>query len=547
MITLRDYQNDAVNAIAKELRTENNALVIAPTGAGKTVILGAAISRIREEHERVLVIQHTGELLSQNKKTVEIINPGVPTSIVKAEDKDTSGIIIFASIQTLSRGDYLPQFLDECPVDILVIDEAHHCAAKTYVKVVRALRLRNPKLKIIGVTATPNRADKKHLSVIFNRACYSILLSYLIDSKLLVPPHTYHIVLSKDSIKEQEKEEEPAPGESIAIKDVVNFIKSDESEREIVMHWQQKAHNRKTVAFCSTIYDALALEANFKATGIKSYHVNGCLEEKERERILKEFSEDECASVLTNVSALGEGWDCPAVSCVILKRSYSQRSPYLQMIGRGLRTHPGKEDCIILDFGLSSERHGSLDEELQKERAYTKRGPAIEENVKRPVFDIQEILSKDVDLDELNVFRQSRYRFETINERMHICPGRDLFIAVLKDKESEVYNGFIATKIEGKWEASHRRFAKKRECLYSLENALNKALSDETKWYSLRTADSKKKPPTKKQVEELAARGCKQTFKTSSQASAFLTAIYHNRIIADFERMIIEENLPIQT
>lgn len=138
----------------------------------------------------------------------------------------------------------------------------------------------------------------------------------------------------------------------------------------VVKHWKEKAGDRQTVAFCSTVAHAEAVAASFNGSGVPTVIVHGEMSDVERNAVLAEYTEGR-AQVIVNVAVLTEGWDHPPTSCVILLRPSSYKSTMIQMIGRGLRTidpaeYPDlvKKDCVVLDFGTSTLLHGSLEQDV---------------------------------------------------------------------------------------------------------------------------------------------------------------------------------------
>ena len=138
---------------------------------------------------------------------------------------------------------------------------------------------------------------------------------------------------------------------------------------QVIEHWLDKARNRKTVIFCSTVAHAKDVTKSFNNHNINAVLVHGGLSDKERKDALASYESGKI-NIVVNVAVLTEGWDYQPTSCVILLRPSSYKSTMIQMIGRGLRTvdpdiYPKiiKEDCIILDFGTSTLTHGSLEQD----------------------------------------------------------------------------------------------------------------------------------------------------------------------------------------
>ena len=358
---LRKYQEVAVDAASTALDDKGNTLVVAPTGAGKTIMLSALIGKRFKKGEQVLVLQHRDELVSQNSTKFNRVNENITTSEVNASVKDWSADTVFAMVQTLSR----EKNLDNMPkVDLIVVDEAHHTVADTYQRIINQAKKANEGVQIVGFTATPNRGDKAGLRGIFNNCSHQIEISTLIDEGFLVRPKTFVIDVGvQGELREVRKT--IADFDMEAVEKIMNRRAVNV---KVVEEWQRRCIGRKTIAFCSTIKHATDLCEEFQIAGVNAKIVTGDTHKDEREEILHELVHGDI-EVVVNVAVLTEGFDAPPVSCIILTRPCSYKSTMVQMIGRGLRTidpeeYPGviKTDCTVLDFGTSILSHGSLDD-----------------------------------------------------------------------------------------------------------------------------------------------------------------------------------------
>ena len=358
---LRPYQKVAVSDACTALDKHRNTLVVAPTGAGKTIMLSALVGERHKKGKRVLVIQHRDELVAQNKEKFEKVNPYITTSIVNGTVKHWDGDAVFSMIQTMSRDRNLR---DRPLFDMVVIDEGHHAAAPTYTKVINAVREDNDDAEIVGFTATPNRGDGKGLRSIFNNCAHQIELATLIREGFLVRPKSYIVDLGVgdqlDQVTKRGKEYDMEEVAAIMDRQVIND--------RIVSEWEDKAGDRKTVVFCSTVAHAEHVCDAFVSAGIRADYVTGETDKQKRAEMLYnlEFGD---LQVIVNVAVLTEGFDAPPVSCIILTRPCSQKGTMVQMIGRGLRIldpelYPDviKTDCVVMDFGTSIITHGGLDE-----------------------------------------------------------------------------------------------------------------------------------------------------------------------------------------
>lgn len=356
---LRPRQREFVSRVDAALTKHGNTLAVAPTGFGKSCSMSAVGLALGG---RGLVLQHRDELVDQNRKTYRRVAPSAETDVFNADRKRWSPGVTFGMVQTLAGEDNL----ESMPaLDWVIVDECHHVAAETYRRIINKARERNPKAKVFGVTATPQRGDKKALIEIFNNVADVVQLSEVIAAGDLVRPRVFVIDCGLRS-------------ELSGIKRVSDF---DQLEVEAIMdkeavtgrvieEWKKLAGDRQTVVFASTVKHAEHVCEAFEKEGIKAGVITGEMSKGDRARVLGDFEKGRL-QVLLNVAVLTEGWDCQTVSCVILLRKCSYKGTMTQMIGRGLRKvdperHPGvyKSDCIVMDFGYSILNNGDLNTDV---------------------------------------------------------------------------------------------------------------------------------------------------------------------------------------
>lgn len=157
---LRPRQKLFVERSLAALSTRDNTLGVAPTGAGKTIMLSSVTGRMTGDGAKACVLAHRDELTSQNRAKFARVNPDTETSVVDATTKSWHGQVTFAMAPTLSRASNLAAMPK---LDLLVIDEAHHAVAESYRRIIDRVRDANPEARVFGVTATPNRGDRKGL------------------------------------------------------------------------------------------------------------------------------------------------------------------------------------------------------------------------------------------------------------------------------------------------------------------------------------------------------------------------------------------------
>jgi len=455
---LRPRQVEFADKAVAALEKRGNTIGVAPTGFGKTVVISEITRRvlagIQGRRPRALILQHRDELVAQNVRTFDDICAGAySTSIIDGKFLDPHGDVIFGMVQSLAREtkrEHLP------PVDLVVTDETHHSAAKTYLAIYDHMRALNPDCKLMGVTATANRADKKTLRGVYDNVCDIVTLTEVIRSGGLVPPIAKVIDLGvQDDLMRVRR-----TAADFDMREVEKIMNVRAHTDAIIQKWQQTAIDRQTVVFCSTVQHAKDVAEAFRGAGYSAACVEGKMSRAERARILEDFERREI-QVITNVMVLTEGWDCQTVSCIMLLRPCSAHSTMIQMIGRGLRKvdperFPGvlKSDCIVLDFGTSLLTHQTLDQDIElteEERKRQKKCPKCASPVPAgagqcpicghtlpkpergegggpPTAEL-----KEFGMAEINILEASPFRWETFCGGMvHIATSFDTWAAVIQ-------------------------------------------------------------------------------------------------------------------
>lgn len=370
---LRTYQKRLVDNAEKALEAYGNTLGVAATGAGKTIMIGELLRRLGGKQ---LVLQHRQELVMQNMSKFKRINENASCGLWTADAKTFKKQTTFAMVQSLVRhAAKMPAF------DVVCVDEAHHIAAPSFEKIIEEAKNKNPNLKLVGFTATPKRGDKKGLRKFFNNICDQITIKELVSLGFLVPPKAFVINIGSTQEDLQKLGNASDFGEQ---GEVAKILNTEQVNAEVIRHFKKHCQTpngyRPTIIFCSTIKHALDVADNFNKAGINAGVVHGEMSSAERKAALDMLANGKI-SVLTNVMVLTEGFDFPPVSCVVLLRKSSEKSTFIQMAGRGLRTvnpqeFPGivKKDCIIMDFGTSIVTHGDLmsEADLGRDREKTK-------------------------------------------------------------------------------------------------------------------------------------------------------------------------------
>jgi DNA repair protein RadD len=361
----RDYQRAAVAAARDKTASDGNTLLMLPVGSGKTCIAGFYVREeaARDPAAKFLVVQHTDELIEQNQRTIARIT-GLPSSVVKAERDDWSGRVVFGSVQTLGRARRRERM---APVSHLVIDECHRAAADSYQALIGHARSLRPDLKLLGLSATPERGDGRSLRRTFSNVGYHLPIGALIEQGILVPPRTFTIDLGvSDALAGIE-----AGADDYDMRQAETVLNRSVLNEAVVAHWSERAPDRRTIAFCATVAHAEAVAAAFRDAGVTASTITGAMPTNERTDRIARFDAGD-PQVLTNCMVLTEGFDSQPVGCIVILRPMLHKGTFIQAIGRGLRKvdperFPGivKTDCIVLDFAGAAQRHGSIEMETR--------------------------------------------------------------------------------------------------------------------------------------------------------------------------------------
>lgn len=340
---LRPYQQEAREAIQREWSEgKKRTLLVLPTGCGKTIVFSKVIEDRVREGERVLVLAHRGELLDQASDKLEK-STGLKTATEKAEQTSVGSFfrVVVGSVQTMQREKRLSQFPPDY-FDTIVVDEAHHCISDGYQRVLQHFEQSN----VLGVTATPDRGDMRNLGTYFESLAYEYTLPKAIKEGFLSPIKALTIPLKLDlsAVKQQAGD--------FSTKDLGTAL--DPYLYQIADEMAKHCKNRKSVVFLPLVKTSKKFRDILNERGFRAAEVNG--ESKDRAEILDDFENDKY-NVLCNSMLLTEGWDSPAVDCIVVLRPTKVRSLYSQMVGRGTRLFPGKEELLLLDFLWHTERH----------------------------------------------------------------------------------------------------------------------------------------------------------------------------------------------
>ena len=352
---LYPYQENAVQHAVTMLNERGNSLIVAGTGAGKTIMMAAAIGRfyngfyaVNKRKPHVLVLVHRTEIHGQNHSKFSRVCPEIPTSEVTASKKSLRGNVHFGMVQTVAG--LLEEFAQAGSFfDLIVIDEAHHAKASTYEAIINWNQGGKPNACLLGVTATPNRGDKLPLIHLFDNF-YQITTKFLIDSHYLVRPRFVDLSpvfdIEKDGKLINEKGrlskncKMDLQGKALISNLCGEYLREKEPGKSVIF---TPSHE-----FGAHVYEAL------KAEGRNPAYLSLGLDDVTRKNELERFEAGD-AEELINVDICTEGYDFPPLRNVVDFDTNGTHSQWVQKVGRGLRTADGKTSCTVIDFGGNIE------------------------------------------------------------------------------------------------------------------------------------------------------------------------------------------------
>lgn len=365
-LTLRDYQEECVQAhfdwFARN--REGNPLFVVPTGGGKSLIIAEFIRRTLHAwpKTRFIVLTHVKELIEQNH--AEFVSHWgeafAPAGIYSAGlgQRDTTDRVLFAGIQSVyDRAHTLGSF------DLVLVDEAHlvpKSGQGRYRHYLEQLRKINPRVRVCGYTATHFRLDGGYLhkgdGSLFTDVAYEVHVDLLIEQGHLVPlmaKKPGHVI-DTAAVRSGHGDFKLNDLEDVATGDgCVEAAVTEATNIGIA------AGRRSWLVFAITVKHAEQIVAALRAQEIDVEAIYGHTPRDERDRLTARFR-DGHLTALVNVGVLTTGFNAPRCDLLIVMRPTQSAALYVQMMGRGMRTFPGKTDCLVLDYGCNVERHGPI-------------------------------------------------------------------------------------------------------------------------------------------------------------------------------------------
>jgi DNA repair protein RadD len=371
MLTLRGYQDRGVRDILEGFAQIARLVAVAPTGSGKSIVAAWLIEYFVRQGKRCLFLAHRKELIDQISAILDFA--GVPHGVIMAghwryrpdEPIQVASIDSLMSMRACPSCKGLPELIKTCNVcggagaersrplpmaEFIVIDEAHRAMGAQY----QSLIAFYPHAQILLITATPWRLDGKGLGTIVKKMIVVADMRELIAQKHLLPIRLFRGPrpdLSGIKIQHGDYKAD----------DVASVMRQTKITGNVVEHYLAEARHERGVVFACNVAHSMDLTRRFQESGVVAEHLDGTTPKAQREAILKRFALGE-TRVVSNVDVLTEGYDLPALHCVMLVRPTKSITRYLQWVGRGMRPFEDQEYCLVLDHAGCRWEHGRPDD-----------------------------------------------------------------------------------------------------------------------------------------------------------------------------------------
>jgi len=358
--TLREYQQDAVNGFWNYVRnSEGNPVLVLPTAAGKSIIIADICKGLVAVGYRGLVVCRQKELVQQNLAALNRFCPDVDAGIYCAGlgKKQTDKDIIFGTIQSLSgHADIFGAR------QLTIIDEAHQVSSNEntqYARFLADLKTYNPKTRTLGLTATPFRLDCGPIvgpNQMFDGTAYEVTVERMLEGGYICPVRTASVsTVDTSNVRRS--------GWDFNLSELAStFEATVDANADEIIAVANTEDRKKCLCFTTSVKHAEDLaEIIEKKTGERAAVVTGETMPILREAILDNFRNG-VLRWLVNCSVLTTGFDAPKTDLIALCRATLSPGLFAQMVGRGLRLAEGKKECLVLDFGGNTRRHGAIDD-----------------------------------------------------------------------------------------------------------------------------------------------------------------------------------------
>jgi superfamily II DNA or RNA helicase len=341
-VKLRPYQQEALDALERDWAAgQQRCGISAATGTGKTVMFSHLAHRYVAAGQRVLILVHRDELITQTVDKLRRVDATVSIGVVKAARNGAGARIVVASVQTVCRPKRLAQLGH---FGLVICDEAHRSVSDQWLTVLRGLGVLDPSsgVRAAGFSATWTRADKRALADVWQVISFELGMEWAIGEGFLVRPRGIFIRTDVDLDGVKKTAGDYNAG------DLGRKLSRDSVRRAIVAGYLEHARDRSGVVFAPTVEAAEYFRAGFEGAGITTAGLYGTTGAEEGRLIHKRHRTGE-VQLLVSCTKLSEGWDAPWCSAAVIARPTLHAGLFIQQVGRIVRLHPGKTDAVILD------------------------------------------------------------------------------------------------------------------------------------------------------------------------------------------------------
>jgi len=353
-MSLYPYQINDKKRILEEWKIHSSILYQLPTGGGKTVVINSIIEDILDK--KILILVHRQEIIFQIRDRLK--EKGIDSGVLIGNyEENIDADILIGSILTVSRDARLQSILDR-NFDYMIIDEAHHACSDSYIKTIISFKEHNKNYKLLGVTATPYRKDKKKLNKLFD-----VLVKGPTYSKLRADGYLSDYTCY--AAKLEGLSEVDLSGGDFKLSALSKYMRADWLIEKAIKMYKDKGENKQMLVFCVDKAHSLQVkQAYIEAGYTKIAHVDSDTPDEERKKINKDYR-DKKIDIITSIQTFTEGVDLPNTGVVQLLRPTLSIVLYLQILGRGTRIKDTGDKLIILDLSNNSYEHGLLDSDFK--------------------------------------------------------------------------------------------------------------------------------------------------------------------------------------
>src|SRR5579875_3228737 len=337
--TLRDFQKQLVCDILDAYSRTDSVLACSPTGSGKTVMMSHIVRGLVSSGHFPLIVCHRETLITQTSEKLHAY--GVPHGMIGGGyNRGSYEPVIVGTVQSVVRRRF-------SRTSWLIFDEAHLSRAASW----ETVRSHYPNARLLGFSATPTRLSGEGFEGMYGELVMGPSVAKLIEGGYLAPYRAFAPSVP-DLAGIHNVGGDWNQGELSTVMQGTRLV------GDIVDNWRQHCSDRRTLVFCVNRKHAERMAEEFRVAGVSAENIDGSISKGKQRELLARFGRD--IQVLTSVQLFTEGFDRPDIDCLILARPTQSLALHLQMIGRGLRTHPGKVNCLVMDHSGNLLRHGCV-------------------------------------------------------------------------------------------------------------------------------------------------------------------------------------------